>query len=71
MKTTVAYRLKRSDCGGRWLFAGTTPEQVAEVVKAEIDGNEGLPVDECSQFVIEAYETTESEIEALSEFDGW
>ncbi len=66
----VAYKLSRPDCGG-WMFAGTTPEEVAECVKNELDMHEGLPADECGEIAIEAYETTQEEIDALPEFEGW
>lgn len=65
-----AYKLSRENCCG-WIHAGTTPEDVAEVLKNELDGEEGLPDDECDRIIIEAYETTQEEIDNLPEFQGW
>ena len=62
----VAYKLHRS-AGIGWMFAGTTPEQVAMCLKHELE-NHGL-VDE--SITIECYETTPAEIEDLPEFQGW
>ena len=66
----IGYKLSLADCAG-WCFVGTTPEEVALAVKNEIDANEGLCADDISCMSIEAYETTQEEIDALPEFQGW
>ena len=66
----VGYWLSRSDCGGL-LFAGVTPEDVATVVKNEIDANGGLLPDECGEIILTAVMTTQAEIDSLPEFSGW
>ena len=66
----VGYKVKRTGCPG-WIFAGTTPKEVADTIKNEIDSHEGLAADECGLLAIEAYETTQAEIDALPDFEGW
>lgn len=66
----VGYRLTREDCGG-WLFLGTTPQEVANSLRSEIETNEGLPADECSLMRIEPFEITQDEIDKMPEFPGW
>lgn len=66
----VAYRIKRDDCDG-WLFAGQTPTEVADTLRDQLHTHEGLPADECDTITVEAYETTQAEIDALPEFSGW
>lgn len=67
----VGYKLTRPESGNTWMFAGTTPEEVAKTVACEIENNEGLSPDECGRIVIEAYETTQAEIDNMPEFPGW
>ena len=66
----VGYKLTRGTCP-KWCFAGTSPHDVAAVLKDELDSHEGLSAEECDQIVIEAYETTQDEIDALCDFEGW
>lgn len=66
----TAFKLYRPDCSG-WMFAGTTSVEVVDVLKNELESEEGLPADERGSIVIEAYFTTQEEIDALPEFQGW
>ncbi len=68
----IAYWLEREDCPGRML-AGTTPHEVAEALKQELvdDRDSTLPADELSTIRLVPYETTQAEIDALPEFQGW
>ena len=66
----VGYKLCREGCYG-WCFAGVTPSEVAETLKNELDNHDGLAADECGEIGIVAYETTQAEIDALPEFEGW
>lgn len=70
VKKIIAYKMSRPDCPG-FMHAGVTPEDVAWCLKNEIESQEGLTPDECGQIIIEAYETTQEEIDALPEFGGW
>ena len=69
----VGYQLSRPDAGGNWVYAGNTPEQVAETLRVELraDIDSGLPADESGCLVVEPYLTTQAEIDELPEFEGW
>jgi hypothetical protein len=66
----IGYILRRKLCG-RWIFIGTTPEDVAIGVRNEIDSHEGLSLDECDVLIIEPREISQDEIDNMPEFDGW
>ncbi len=66
----TGYKLYRADCSG-WLFCGTTPKEVGDAVKNEIEGDGGLPCDECDQILIRPFEITQEEIDNMPEFEGW
>lgn len=68
--TIVAYRIKRDEHSG-WVHAGVTPQEVADALRNDLYGDEGLPLDERESLTIEPYETTQAEIDALPEFGGW
>ena len=70
MEKFVAYKVRRPDCSG-WIYAGRMPGEVAEVIKNELDSHDGLSAEECGELHIEAYETTQEEVDALPEFPGW
>jgi len=53
------------------MFLGTDPDEVGKALGHELESNEGLPADECGQVVIEAFEITQDEIDAMPEFQGW
>lgn len=53
------------------MFAGTTPEQVAETVKNEIEADDGLSVDERGAFQIASFEITQKQLDEMPEFPGW
>lgn len=69
-KPLVGYKLSRPDCPG-WMFCGVTPEEVAACLKNEIDSHEGLGPDEIGQMILEPYMTSQAEIDAMPEFQGW
>ena len=66
----IAYKLVRQ-WSGNWMFAGTTPEQVAETVKNEIEADDGLSVDERGAFQIASFEITQKQLDEMPEFPGW
>lgn len=66
----IAYKISRPDCPG-FMHAGVTPVEVAECLKNEVESQDGLSPEECGQIVLEAYETTQDEIDALEDFGGW
>jgi hypothetical protein len=68
----TAWWIERTDCGGK-VFAGVTAEEVASALKHELqtDIDEGLTPDEMSVFKIVPYETSQAEIDALPDFEGW
>lgn len=53
------------------MFAGVTPLEVAETIKNEIESCGELSAEEFGCLQIEAYETTQEEIDRLPEFTGW
>ena len=67
----IGHKLKREDCGGTWVFCGTTPQEVAVALKNELDSEDGLSVDERSTIILEPFEITQDEIENMPEFEGW
>lgn len=69
-KTIIAYKIERPDCGG-WMHAGVTVQEVCATLANELDFQEGLGVDERGTIHIVPYETTQEEIDALPEFEGW
>ena len=66
----VGYKITRPDCGG-WMFAGTTAAEVAKTLKNETEMSDDLPADEFGGIHIEAFETTQEEIDNMPEFPGW
>lgn len=66
----IGYMLQRSGGSGR-MFCGTTAEEVANVLKIELDAEEGLKADECDVLTITPVEITQEEIDALPDFPGW
>ena len=68
----TGYWLEREDCPGR-MFAGTTPAEVAATLAVELqdDFDSKLPSDEVSIIRLVPYETSQNEIDALPEFQGW
>ena len=66
----VGYKLTRPDCGG-WMFAGVTAAEVAETLRLEMEQSDDLSADEFCGIHIEAYETTQDEIDSLPDFGGW
>ncbi len=66
----TAFRLRRPDCPG-WMFVGTTPAEAADAVRNELENEDGLPADERGSIILEPYTTTQPEIDALPEFEGW
>ena len=66
----IGYKLTRSECSG-WMFCGTTPQDVAECLKNEMDMHEGLSLQEIDEITIEAFEVTQEEIDDMKEFQGW
>ncbi len=71
MAGVVTYWLKRPGLSDCLAYIGTTPEDVAAAVKAEIEADEGLRPDDIGSLVIEAREITQEEIEKLPEFESW
>lgn len=66
----VGYKLERSGPSG-WMFCGTTPQEVANVLKAEIEADMELPTDERCVITLTPFEITQAEIDAMPEFPGW
>lgn len=66
----LGYVLTRGD-DATWMYAGTTPDSVANTVVAEIESNEGLGCDEIDEMHIEAREFTQKEIDEMPDFPGW
>ena len=66
----IGYKMTRVDCSG-WMYMGTTPREVADTLFNELEMHEGLTVEECGEIAIVGYETTQEEIDALPEFQGW
>lgn len=72
--TIVGYWLERPDVGRSVrLFAGSTADEVAATVHSELDDDyyEGLPAAERGPITLVPFETTQEEIDALPEFEGW
>ena len=69
-RTIIGYKLTRATCPG-WMFAGTTPDEVATTIRNELESEAGLSADECDAITIAPYETTAKEIEMMPEFPGW
>ena len=65
----VGYKLRREDCGG-WMFMGTTPQEVANTLRSEIEADGGIMI-ACSVMRIEPCEVTQEEIDNMPEFEGW
>ena len=53
------------------MFAGTTAAEVAKTLKNEMEMSDDLPADEFGGIHIEAFETTQEEIDNMPEFPGW
>lgn len=53
------------------MFMGTTPNEVANTLKAEIEADDGLDADARSVMRIEPCEITQEEIDNMPEFPGW
>ncbi len=66
----TGYKLTRSGPSG-WIFCGTTPTEVAYVLKHELDSDEGLPADERCVITLTPFEITQEEIDNMPEFQGW
>ena len=66
----IAYKLTYEHSPG-WLCLGKTPKEVGFAIQEEIFGHEGLSAEERGVMQIEAYETTQEEIDNLKEFQGW
>ena len=66
----VAYRIKRPGLPG-WICAGTTTDDVVDAIRTEMDAHECLSAESRGSILIEAYETTQEEMDSLPNFDGW
>ena len=66
----VGYKLTITE-GIGWMFCGTTPKEVSECLRNELDTHEGLSVEEIDEITIEAFEITQEEIDNMPEFQGW
>ena len=66
----AAYKLTRANCPG---FVGglVTVDDVLSAIRNELRGDDCTPVDCRDAITIEAYVTTQEEIDALPEFAGW
>ena len=53
------------------MHAGVTAIEVCRTLQCELEAQDGLSVDECGVIHVVAYETTQEEIDALPEFEGW
>ena len=67
----IAYKMSYTDNGKRWMFAGTTIDDVANCLKSELEMNGDGDALELGPIQIESYETTQAEIDELPEFEGW
>lgn len=67
----LAYKLSRPDISNDWMFAGTTPQEAANVLRCELESCDGGDVDDVGEIVIEAFWITQAEIENMGEFEGW
>ena len=66
----VAYKLGRSDCRN-WVVLRANPAEIGQAIANEIDANSGLSAEELGDIVLTPYETTQEELDALPEWDGW
>jgi len=66
----IGYMLKRSG-GSGWMFAGVTAEEVANTLRCEMDCEEGVSLEDRDVITLEPFETTQAEIDAMPEFEGW
>lgn len=66
----TAYRLKRPD-GSGWMHAGVEIDEVLNTIRCELESQHELRAEERGEIQIVAYETTQEEIDALPEFEGW
>ena len=65
----IGYKLIRGS-SGTWMFAGTTPQEVLNTLKVELEGDfsEGGEPD---SFELEPFEITQEEIDSMPDFPGW
>ena len=66
----LGYKLNLSGFG-QYMFAGVKIEEILDCVRNEIEGCEGLDVDERPVITLTPMEITEEEIENMPEFQGW
>lgn len=66
----VAYKLTRSGCDG-WIVLGPNTHDIGVAVANELDGNGGMPADECDTITLTPFETIQEHLDGLPEFDGW
>ncbi len=65
----TGYKLTRHD-SGTWMFCGTTPEEVANCLRAELE-SDMEPGNEAAKLTLEPFEFTQDEIDNMPEFPGW
>ena len=58
----IGYVLKRQEYGDTWVFLGTSPKEVSEGLRNELEGENGLYFDERDTFIIEPIEITQEEM---------
>lgn len=69
----IGYRLQRQHQGNRWLFLGTTPDEIARAIKSELemDMSSDLPADELEELRIVPVEISQEELDTMPDFEGW
>ena len=66
----IGYKMTRPSCPG-WMFLGVSPDEVANAIRYELERQEGMSAEECGDLEIRPFETTQSEIDSMPEFQGW
>lgn len=59
------------DSGNGWMFLGTDLTEVSSAFACELEGYQGLSIDEIPSFKIEPREFTLDELKNMPEFPGW
>ena len=67
----LGFVLKRETCGEQWLYLGSSPDEVGKSLAGELQGDEGLSIDEMDKFTIEPRLFTPKELAEMPEFEGW
>lgn len=69
-RTVVGY-VMTMEGGSGWMYLGENPDEVANSIRGEFQGHEGLPAVEISDYHIKAKKFSRKEIDEMPEFTGW